>query len=125
VIRTVGNVVRIADLGDPRVLDAARLVLDEGLGIGAGGESIPFGGRHHGRSRFNTPTVDAVAAASDPEHAHPTTKMRTEQHDRVAIVQCNASVVDGRDLEARVLPHLVYFISRKHGITWKSRHWTV
>ncbi len=125
VIGTVGDVVGVADLGDPRILDAARLVLDEGPGIGAGGEGVPLGGRRHGRSRLDTPAVDAVAAAGDPEHAHAATKMRPEQHDRVATVQRDAGVVDGRDLEARVLPHLVHFLGRKHGVMREPRHWTV
>jgi hypothetical protein len=125
VIGTVGDVVGVADLGDPRIFDAARLVLDEGLDISAGGEGVPLGGRRYGRSRLDTPAVDAVAAAGDPEHAHAATKIRPEQHDRVATVQRDAGVVDGRDLEARVLPHLVHFPGRKHGIMREPHHWTV
>lgn len=125
VIGTVGDVVGVADLGDPRILDAARLVLDEGPGIGAGGEDVPLGGRRHGRARLDTPAVDAVAAAGDPEHAQAATKMRPEQHDRVATLQRDAGVVDGRDLEARFLPHLVHFLGRKHGVIREPRHWTV
>ena len=122
VIGTVGDIVGVADLGDPRILDAARLVLDEGLGIGARGEGVPLGGRRHGRSGLDTPAVDAVAAAGDPEYAHAATKMRPEQHDRVATVQRDAGVVDGRDLEPRILPHLVHVFGRKHGVIREPRY---
>jgi hypothetical protein len=33
--------------------------------------------------------------------------------------------VDSRDLEAWVLPHLVHFLGRKHGVIREPRHWTV
>jgi len=78
VIGTVGDVVGVPDLGDPRILDATRLVFDEGLGIGAGGECVPLDGWHHSRLRLDVPAVDAVAAAGDPEHALAATKMRPE-----------------------------------------------
>ena len=125
VISTVGDVVGVADLDDPWVLDAARLVLDDGPGIGAGGEDVPLGSRRHGWLRLDTPAVDAVAAPGDPKHARAATKMRPEQHDRVATVLRDAGVVDGRYLEARFLPHLVHVFGCKHGVIREPRHWPV